>query len=267
MAHFAHDLMHRRVLRGEALQSGVEVHTLVEIMRALPACPLRNEIALRRRPWCGENVLNCREKRPRGPLERIDIRRSRFDKPSHGTRVLRGDAHPLAERRIESADYIAERQQMIRKTLKRLKAPANAAWKDESVNWTDGYGVFDRGINRWCSQRLGKCDEVPDLFRHGSAMHMGEIDLPAVVLDWNKQPAAAARGGGSMQHRPPVWGRGRWNPEHRRRISAGRCRFASLRASAGEPCPAIRGLVCHATMVLPAKNTLKLIRNSSLRKP
>src|SRR5437868_5611724 len=218
VAHLAHDLMHRCILAREALQGGVEVHAFAEIMRALPACLLVDEVALRHCPRRGQKVIDSRIERSREPLERLCVRNPCFDKPSQGTGLLRGDTHPLADRRTESADCVAERQEIIRKTLQRLEAPASAAGKDESVDWTDRYGALDRGIKRLGSQRPGKCDEVRDVFRHGSAMHMVEIDLPAVVLDWNKQPAAAAPGGGSMQHRAPVWGRGRWNPELGRRI-------------------------------------------------
>src|SRR6476646_951143 len=65
VAHLAHDLMHRCIHAREALQGGVEVHAFAEIMRTLAARPLKDEIALRRRPWCGEKVLNRREERLR----------------------------------------------------------------------------------------------------------------------------------------------------------------------------------------------------------
>ena len=45
-------------------------------------------------------------------------------------------------------------------------------------------------------------------------MHAGKIDLPAIVLDRNEQPAAAALGGRPVEHRAPVTWRGRWNLEH-----------------------------------------------------
>lgn len=154
-----------------------------------------DEVALGRCPWCGEQVLNSREERPRESLERICIRYSRFDKPSQGNCFLRGDTHSLAEGRIESADNIAQRQQMIRKMVKRLKASANAARKSESVNRADGYGVLDRVIDRRSPQRPGKSDEIAEIIRHRFTMHGSEIDLPAIVLDWNKQPAATALGG------------------------------------------------------------------------
>jgi hypothetical protein len=124
MADLAHDLMHRCILRSDPLYRGVEVQSLVKIIRALTARLLMDEVALRRRPWCGEKVLNGREERPRESFERIGIRSSCFDKPSQGTGFLRGDTHSLAERGTESADRIAERQQVIGKTLKRLKALA-----------------------------------------------------------------------------------------------------------------------------------------------
>src|ERR1043166_9690272 len=187
MTDLDHDPMHRCVLHSEALQRGVEIQALVIIIRALPARLLKNEVALRHSPRRGEQVLNRRKERPRQFPEWVSVESSRLNQPFQHAYFLRGHTHSLAKRRIEAADHVAERQETIRKALKRLEAPANAARKDEPVNWTNRHGVLDRGMNRLRSQRAGKRDEVPDVFRHRSAVHMGEIDLPAVVLDWNEQ--------------------------------------------------------------------------------
>ena len=59
-------------------------------------------------------------------------------------------------------------------------------------------GLLDRVKDRRSPQRPGKSDEIIDVFRHRFTMHGSEIDLPAIVLDWNKQPAATALGGGTV---------------------------------------------------------------------
>ena len=65
MADLAHDLMHRCILRSDTQQRGGEVQALAKIIRTPAACLLMDEVALGRCPWCGEQVLNGREERPR----------------------------------------------------------------------------------------------------------------------------------------------------------------------------------------------------------
>src|ERR1700694_797720 len=173
MGHLAHDLMHRCILRGDPLQREAKFRTLVKIIRALPARLLINEVVFGRRPWRGNKAVNCREERLRKSLERISIQSSRFDKPLQGNYFLRGHTHSLAERRIESTDHIDEREQTIRKTVKRLKASPNAARKAEPVDGPDRYSAPNRVIDGLRSQGLGKRNKVSNALRHGLTMHAG----------------------------------------------------------------------------------------------
>src|ERR1700722_20799299 len=110
MNHLAHDLMHRCILRGDPLERGVEVQALAEIIRALTARLLVDEVAFRRCPRSSQKVLNRREEKLRQSLERISLQRPRFDQPFQYTHFLRSHTHPLAERWIESTDRVAKRE-------------------------------------------------------------------------------------------------------------------------------------------------------------
>src|ERR1700751_1413524 len=93
---------------------------------------------------------------------------------------------------------------MIRKTLKRRKMPAKARGKAESVNRSDGSCASNRVMDRLRSQRFRKCDDLCDAFRYRLTMKGGQVDLPAILLDRNKQAATAVVDGGPVQHRAPV---------------------------------------------------------------
>src|SRR5687768_2226092 len=123
MADLAHDLMHRCIRCSGTQQRRVEVQALVKIIRALPTRLLMDEVALCHGPWCGEKVLDGGEERLRESPERIGMRDAGLHHPPQGACFLRGNAHSLSVRRIESADHIAERYQIVRKPVERLKAP------------------------------------------------------------------------------------------------------------------------------------------------
>ena len=183
----------------------------MKIIRALPARLLVHEVAFGCRPWGSEKVLDGRKEGLRESLERICTQDSRFDQSLQHTYFLRGHTHSLTECRIELTDHIAEWQQMVRKAVKSLKVSPYAPWKAEAVNWTDRYGVLDRVMDSLRSQRLGKSDKVCMAFWHGLTMHVGQIDLPAIVFDRNEQPAAATLSAGPVKYRAPfTWCR-RWN--------------------------------------------------------
>src|SRR5688572_15811762 len=100
----------------------------------------------------------------------------------------------MSVRRIEPAHHIAERDQTVRKPVECLEAPAHAARKAEAVNRADGLCSRNGLMDRLRSQRPGEPDEVSKVLWDRLTMHVSQVDLPTVVLDWNEQPATTALG-------------------------------------------------------------------------
>src|SRR5271163_148389 len=127
MVHLKQDLMDAGILGGDPQQRGAEFHSLRKILGTLPARFRVDEIALGHRPWRREYPLDRSEECGCEPVESLRARAAGVKKTFEDAHFLGGDAHSLSVGGIEAADHVADRQQTIRKAVKRLEPPPHAA--------------------------------------------------------------------------------------------------------------------------------------------
>src|SRR5208283_2312923 len=124
--HLDHELVNLGVAGGELEEGGAVAEPILQIRRALAAGFGMDEVGERGPPGRRETFLDGGEVLLREAVERIGAVAPSLEQVPQDDRLLRSDAHTLAENGVEPADRVADRDEPARRPRQPLEMAAHA---------------------------------------------------------------------------------------------------------------------------------------------